>query len=163
MDEHFKALAFDAIMFARRIQEIDEKIFLRFVEKNCTSDDAASIRALVQAISPKVSRSKNNSTPKKAPEKDVYLLETRAILADLDFLPNRRDLLILVGAVFGEIPDFLAKKGSREAIIDWALRQMTRGAVKERQIRYRMLRQIFLRKRDSSLQDWADIISKPTQ
>lgn len=161
MDERFKVLAFDAIAFARRIREQDVPAFLSFVEKNCSSEELATIRALVNSVSD--GRSVKRATePSGIFGTDVYEREIRAILSDVSFLPGKRDLLLLLRTIFGNIPEGLSKKGSRDALVDWAIRQITHASSAERVAKYRALRQLFLRKRDSSLQDWAEIITKPS-
>lgn len=163
MDDSFKVAAFEAILFARRIKSVDVSEFLRFVEKTCAPEEVATIRALVYAVIEKKPEQKRAAKQKFGAAQDVYAREIRAILSDVNFLPAKRDLLYCLRAVFGPVPDSLAKKGSRDAIVDWALRELSLGSESERHSKYRAIRQMFLKRRDSSLQDWADIFSKPSR
>ena len=163
VDEQYKILAFDALAFARRLKSEDVSKFLQFVERNCSADELVVIRALVQAAASKKPLMRQLVVKRGAAEQDVYTREIRAILSDTEFLPSRRDLILLINAVVGDIPDGLVKKGSRDSIVDWAVKAVAGAADSDRQSKYRSIRQIFLRKRDSSLKDWADILSKPGQ
>lgn len=163
VDELYKILAFDAMTLLSRIRKVNTARFLDNVKKRGSVEEIVAVETILQAISQTTPPTKRPSSKSDAAEQDIYARELRAILSDTSFLPTKRELLLLLGATIGDLPGSLAKKASRDAVVDWAVRRIAESPPNERQLRYRSIRQMFLRKRDSSLQDWADILSKPSQ
>lgn len=163
MEEVYKILMADAATLSSRIRQVNPIDFLRFVKENGSIDDFEIIELLVGLSNRGRERSIKEPSRNEKRERDIYAREIRAILSDNEFLPTKGDLLILLSAVVGEVPAGLAKKSGRDSVVDWAVRHISESPAAERQSRYRAIRQIFLRKRDSSLKDWAEILSKSSR
>lgn len=162
MEPDYKSLAAAISSVIERLSTVDLTSFLKFVQKNYPDDAASSIARFANC-----SRSEKKKARSKIQQNSdsetwgIYRREIQAILSDTSFLPGRGDVLRILEIVLNcEIPKSIEKKGSRDAVIQWGIRKLGEQPLDSRQAAYRVIRQAFLRRRDSSLGDWADILSK---
>ncbi|MCH6484884.1 hypothetical protein MMG85_15135 [Pseudoxanthomonas sp. LH2527] len=161
MDEQYEILGAEILLLIRKLAGVSRADFLSFVEEFYGREEAYRIRGVFLAAKRRSDAVQSFSEPASDRAWEIYSREIRAIISDTSFLPTKTDLLNFLDGIVGEIPDSLVRKAGRDAVVDWAVKRIANFPEKERKARYSSIRQSFLRRRDSSLSDWADILSKP--
>lgn len=162
MEEDYKNLAVEIANLLVRLRRVDIGRFLEFIRENYSDELAIRVEAMASTAFPREKKIVPKTEGKLRSEWEIYAPEIRAVLSDLTFLPTDEDLVSFLSTVLGVGRlRLLPRSDGREKIIDWALHKIGKLRPRERQLIYRNMRQMFLRRRDSSLSDWADILSKP--
>jgi hypothetical protein len=92
---------------------------------------------------------------------DALTREFKAMLLDPLFLPSKGEVLVLLKKLFGDsITARMGGKESRQELVDRAVRIFKDLGEEERRQSFQYTRNMFLRGRHSSLEQWSDIITK---
>ncbi|WNG42863.1 hypothetical protein F0U60_01205 [Archangium minus] len=92
---------------------------------------------------------------------EVLTREFKAMLLDPSFLPTKAEVLALTRRVFGDSRTArMGGKESRQELVDRAIRMFKELEEEERRHAFQYIRNMYLRGRHSSLEQWSDIITK---